>query len=362
MDIDGKLKNLRETIPFYSWLTPVNRESEQKKFFNSKKYNPVYQYKINLTLIKNVTLKIDRIKIPDSPFKYFYRQEIEEIKIMLKMLTGTKKPVQFSKLSQKIYGSYSESDLKFAENFLRKNQDPTGTEEISPEDIQKILQQEINESGISGWQIILKKDIASKVTVKPLVKKIFIKKDYSFYPGEGRRLKIHEIQVHLFRAENGDRQKAGIFKRGLPGYMEAEEGLAVFYENKYGKIYDKNYRRECLRQMKVYAGRLKAVDLALKNSFREVYQKLKKWFAPKMAYRLTERAKRGLHRTAQPGALTKDVHYITGYRKIKNNLSKKRIREVLFTGKIGLKDIESSDRLLRQNILVPPRYQPGIKF
>ncbi|MGM0442188.1 MAG: tyrosine/phenylalanine carboxypeptidase domain-containing protein [Elusimicrobiota bacterium] len=347
---DKQLKLLRQNLPFYSWLIPVNRSREREKFFDSPDYNPVYRYGLDVNVIKETEKKLREVKIPDSPFKQFYKREAAEIEMMVELLKNIGNSKQVSKISKKIYGCYTKADVDFADNILDSSVSEDFTESVSAGAIRESLIKEIRASNIEGWQIILKENIASKVTVKPLKKKIFIKKDYKFFPGEAERLKIHEIKVHLFRAENGFRQPAEIFNRGLAGYLEAEEGLAVFLENK---------MNSCpMRQMKIYAGRLKAVDLALQYSFRKTYEKLCNWFPSKMAYRLTERVSRGICNTREPGALTKAVHYITGYRKAKKILQKKNNLKILFTGKIGFEDLDAAGRLLREGILNFPEFLP----
>ncbi|MFC2061336.1 tyrosine/phenylalanine carboxypeptidase domain-containing protein [Elusimicrobiota bacterium] len=329
--LDKIFRLIEKDFPFYKWLIPVNRKEEEHKFIKSNSYNPRYKYTVKRKKLNTLKERIKGIDIPENSMAVFYRKLKQEYLDKLILLENIDDPERFSEVSAQIYGSFSLEDIEFADNILNTFSDDGFIETIKPSSIKKALKEEIKKAGIKGWAIKLKRNIASKVTVKPAEKCIYIKSDYRFFPEEAERLKVHEVRVHLFRAANGDSQEYEIFKMGTAGYLEAEEGLAVYFENE---------NNVCsAQQMKVYAGRLKAVALAGKSSFRKTYQDLNKWFPSEIAYRLCERVKRGITDTSCAGALTKDIHYITGYRKIMDIIKTPDALPALFTGKVGLSDI-----------------------
>jgi hypothetical protein len=165
--------------------------------------------------------------------------------------------------------------------------------------------------------------MASYAAVVSSKKTVYLKKNSKFPQHFLRRVVVHEIGTHVFRAMNGERQPYRIFFTGLPNYMMTEEGLAVNIEEMYG----------CLKAstLRAYAGRTIAINLSLQNSFREVFNELKKYFDDDTAWKLTLRAKRGLVDTSRIGAYTKDYLYLEGYYKVKKFLEE--------NGKDGLKKL-----------------------
>ncbi|MBN2406091.1 MAG: DUF1704 domain-containing protein [Elusimicrobia bacterium] len=351
MNIDLFFKNLYTEFPFYKWLIPVNMDDEYRKFLSDKTYNPQYKYPADKEKLDEVKKNLGRLEIPDDPYAVFYRKLKTEHLDKIGMIEALDDPAKFTALSKKVYGDYTEEDTSIAKEVLETYPDEKYVETVSPEEIKKELEAETVNSGITGWNFVLKKDIAAKVTVSPQEDTVYIKSDLKFFPDEAKRLRVHEIRVHLFRSANGARQPLGIFRNGLAGYLEAEEGLAVYFENQAGVCPP--------QEMKIYAGRLKAVEFASSMSFRDTYIRLLEWFPPAMAYRLAWRAKRGLTDTSLPGGITKDIHYITGYRKVKNIIQTEAAYTQLFVGKVALDDISVIGELLSSGRLINPAYLPS---
>lgn len=348
-EFEAKFIQLDNIFSFHSWLIPVNRDEEKQIFFDTSKYNPVFQYKIDEKMVNAAGNILETIKLPDTIIGDLYRNLKEEYLKKIQLIKSVGEPEKFTDISKKIYGYPENEDSRYVEEILSKPHS-NFTEDVSVQTVVEALKDEIFAAGILNWKVALVKNIASKVTVKPQDNTVYIKSDYMFYSGEEKRLRVHEVRVHLFRAVNGGRQDYSIFKNGLAGYLETEEGLAVYFEKEKGML--------PFRQLKIYAGRLKAVEAALRYSFRDTYEILLKWFPDKIAYRLCERVKRGLTDTSHPGALTKDIHYITGYRKVKQLLERKNCLRELFTGKVGINNIKVIKKLISEGLLKNPQYLP----
>ena len=101
---------------------------------------------------------------------------------------------------------------------------------------------------------------SSSFSVNIRTKNIFINQDYVFTKESLKRLIAHEIESHIYRYENGVRQPYLIFAKGLSKEtLKTEEGLAVYVEEK------KKINTDL--QLKNYAGRVVAINLALKKNF-----------------------------------------------------------------------------------------------
>lgn len=349
-NLDQKFLNIDNIFPFYTWLIPVNAGEERIKFFSDSSYNPQFKYVFDQKVLKEIELKLKNITIPESVIGEFYHKLKQEYLKKVELIKNLGQPDEFARISMDIYGKFTPDDIEFANEVLDTYPDSGFRETVEAEKIKNEMEREIKASNINNWKVVLKKNIASKVTVKPRENTVYVKSDYKFFHAEAKRLNVHEISIHLFRAANGEYQEYGIFKRGLAGYLETEEGLAVYFENKKG-VCDQ-------QQMKIYAARFKAVEFALINSFSSTYKALKKWLPGEIAYRLCERVKRGILDTSCPGALTKDIHYITGYRKIKELLDSSDVLSELFTGKAGLDDVINIRKLLADGKLKKPIYMP----
>ena len=350
-EIDKHIDSLNDRFPFYNWLIPVNLNTELKRFKrNPLSYNPDFIYKYTNRGLDEAEKILSNIDPAPGAAKDLYIALKEEYYNKIELIRRIGKPLAFTEMSLSIFGWMDEADKQFSEDVLDTYSDDNYLENIPAEDIKNGLETMVAEKGIVGWQVILDDRIASKVTVKPTERTIYVRSDVDFFPSELERLKVHEVAVHLFRAANGEKQPYAIFKNGLAGYLEAEEGLAVYYENKM-KVCNQ-------QQMKIYAGRYKAVEQALYKSFAEVFRELKNWFPDEMALRLTFRAKRGMTDTSQPGALTKDIHYISGYKKVKKLMIDRTMANVFFCGKTGLNHIEKISRMLSDKLLREPKYKP----
>jgi hypothetical protein len=349
-DFENDFIHIDEIFPFYEWLIPINSDNEKVKFFNTESYNPKFEYIFDKSRLNDIESKLHNITIPDIAVGKLYSRLKNEYLQKVELIRNIGNPDVFTRLSEELYGTLSNEALDFTNHILALPPEDSFSETVSPEIIKRSLENEIDTRGIKNWDIEIKKNIAAKVTVKPAINKVYIKEDLMFFPNEAERLKTHEIAIHLLRAENGNNQDYIIFKRGLAGYLETEEGLAVYYENKRG-VCD-------LRQMKVYAGRLKAVELATNLSFIEAFDTLNEWFPQDISYRLCARAKRGMTDTSSAGALTKDMHYISGYLKAKKLLSENDLTNELFCGKTGFDDINEIKALLDNGDVALPLHTP----
>jgi len=157
-----------------------------------------------------------------------------------------------------------------------------------------------------------------------------LKKRERFSEDYLKRLVVHEIGTHALRGENGALQPLRMFKNGFPGYLDAEEGLAVYNEYRAGLLTNSILRN--------YAGRIVAIDTASKAGFKETYKELRKHFTQKTAWKLAVRAKRGLKDTSKPGAYTKDTVYLRGFTTILG-FAKNHDPNELYQGKIAPKDL-----------------------
>ena len=143
------------------------------------------------------------------------------------------------------------------------------------------------------------------------------------------KLIAHEIETHIYCAENGNLQPYQILRRGTSNYLKTQEGLAIY------------------NQDLVAAGGLRnallnfhAVLWARELGFRAVFNRLSEYLSVEDAWKISVKVKRGLSDTGNRGAFVKNLLYYWGYLEIKDYLSQGGNFEDLFLGKFELSQLD----------------------
>ncbi|MBI2105992.1 DUF1704 domain-containing protein [Candidatus Woesearchaeota archaeon] len=272
-EIDSQMLEICQDILKLKYINPMNQDSEKKKFFSSSNYNPKFRY-----LEKN--LKLNRYRkmlekfyeqVEDSLFK----KKIKKLIIWIDILDSVGYS-NFTQNSIKYYGKTTPKLVRDAKRLLRLKEEKEDNN-LSTEEVTEILNRELKK--FPGWSSIVKENLGSRVDNVTMEKILYVKSGEGFSKEDVKRLIIHEIGVHTTRSSNGEKQRYNIFQYGTANYEETEEGLAVYIEEKNNLLRNKN--------LKNYAGRVLAIDLALKNSFRETFNFLQNYFSDEEAYNLT---------------------------------------------------------------------------
>ncbi len=358
--IDNKISEISKEIDFYACLTPLNQGEERVKFFerlsNGNRYNPVFEYQARD--LRGKVERLDRLEKQieeqaDSTFTFIFTEKVKYIKRQVDILVSGDD--RFGEISSRLYGSPGKEDVNTCEAILFNNpaqEDVFPDETVSPEEMMVFLKESLKKKGVEGWKVSLNDKIVPKLSVSGRDFMIYVNPAMNYTKQEMQRLVVHEIEVHVYRAINGARQPFRIFSEGLAGYDETEEGMAVNAEERSGcLLVDK-------RQIRLYAGRCLAVKTALKKSFFDTFIILRDLFSDELAYRLTERVKRGMRKTSRIGAFTKDTHYISGLNKLRRYIAVKGDLKTLYAGKIGIDNAQQVRDLIEKGFLKKPEYFP----
>ena len=355
--IDKEISEISANIDFFSLLAPLNLAEEYEKFFdafkNGEVYNPLFRYKtVDLSSEKALLAEYEK-ELDDG--NTLHNIFLKKIRFILDQIDFVESDDEHLKdIAVKLHGRPDPGCIKKATEILQQSNDEGyifPEENVTPAEMLEILQSHIDKMGVD-WSVKLNNNIVPKVTVSGKKRLISINSSINYTSDEIERLKIHEVEVHVYRGANGHEQPYRIFAEGLAGYNETEEGIALVAEGMTG------CHRIDTRQMKLYAGRALCVDMCLKGSFYDTFVQLREYFPDDLAYRLAERGKRGLENTSIPGGFTKDAHYISGIDKVQKFLDDGGDVTLLYVGKVGLDDTGSIQKLLAEGTLVPPRYIP----
>lgn len=358
--IDNQWRQIEDSYRLDPYFAPTNLQQEKKAMLAAhaagKSYNPYYEYDAPPNFpTQRIYEFIKTLRFENSALERFYYLAAQNELLAIEAVQ-THSPNIITGHTSLIYGIPGNTLLEAARSILAStfNDSPANKDDqqISSEEAALEMGKMLKELGLRQWSARPFFPMNAKVDVSRLDNLIKIRENATFSQQEIRRLLVHEIGVHVFRGENGRRQPVGIFSRGLPGYLDTEEGLAVYSEEKAGVIEPVTMRK--------YAGRVIAAATALGNSFSDVFYSIVSDVGPDAAYEITARAKRGFRDTSQLGAHTKDIVYLKGYIEVSQYLSSHPgDYELLFAGKFGLREIELVRDLIEQNIFQRPTFIPS---
>lgn len=307
---------------------PINFENEKERVFRDKAYNPQFKYDGFRTDLITAETILKKLKADKSVFGILLNQKINEFTNQINLIKNYGKE-DFTKYSIKLYGKPSEELIKRAKAILRLESEDEFAYLNTMSAIKKFVDV-MKEYNLK--YTVIEKDMIVAANFDIAHKMMYINKNRRYSENEIRRLIVHEIKTHIIRSENGKKQRYKLFVIGFPNYLSTEEGLAVYNEERFGFLNNGLLKR--------YAGRVVAVNMALKNSFSFIYNYLLDYFGKEQAFTLATRAKRGLSDTSKPGAYTKDYLYLEGYYKIKDFVNKGNDINKLYIGKIGLEHVD----------------------
>ncbi len=345
--IDLELARVHDKLSFFA-INPLNVEVEQKKFFQSKTYNPKFTYAPYRENLTKLQAKLKKLTPPDTPMGRLLSEQIRFYHNLATLLAVRGNEHAFTQASQATYGIPDKELVAAAKKLVRLPKSQEKEVHTSKHVMQKMRSAFVRYG--FDWRI-KEKEMVARAAVNCTDRVVLVKKGAKYSDTIIKRLIVHELGTHVLRYENGRKQPYKIFQLGFPGYLKTEEGIAVVNEELNGCL-----SREALRS---YAGRVLAIHYALKYSFRKTYEKLQAYFPKEVAFRLTLRAKRGLSNTKCKGACTKDMLYLKGYLEVKTYLADGGDLDKLYYGKIGVEHAALMDQIPGT---IHPYYLPTFRY
>lgn len=314
-------KRIKHSLP-----QPLNLLQEQTRVLKDKHYSPKFAYMQPLPRLRSGKESLETLKTNPSVIGNLLAQRRDEFirRALMLEAVGTN---NFSQEAVKLYGRPYPALVNKAKKILELDYEENGQECSSLTTVKKFLDSLLFHG--LHWSV-KEKDMVAGATFNVNTRTLLVNKNRKFSNDDLKRLIVHEIGTHIMRAERAKSQKYKLFLIGFPSYLRTEEGLAVYNEEIAGLLDNRTLRK--------YAGRVVAVDMALKSSFSATYQSLCDYFPKEEAWILALRAKRGIFDTSRPGAFTKDYLYLDGYYKVKEFAKKNDIGK-LYAGKIGVEHV-----------------------
>lgn len=346
--VDHQVYQALRNVKLISKLTPVNLKEEMAKFDKDNTYNPQFIYNQDYENIIEHLQNLSQIKTDDSILGRIFQVKIEEIINTLRLIEhiGTESLNDFS---FKIYPKPTQVEIDTARTLLiNKDRYSKGKKYYSDQRTAKIFSDFLKKNNLNNWKVQIKENMIAACSVNKS-NTIFIKKGSKFHENRIKKLIAHEIETHIFTAENGKRQPYKIFQHGTANYLTTQEGLAIYNQERSLDIFPNNY---------FAAGNMIACDVALNNSFAESVHILttEKKLGEKAARNLTLKTKRGLSDTSKKGGIAKQAIYTRGALMIDNFVKQGGNLSELYIGKISLDILDDCKKI---NSLNPPIYIPS---
>lgn len=307
----------------------------------------------------------------DDALEQLLRARIESHRLgaRLALAVGTK---AFGELSRDAYGGArttwldaDTSNLDFAEHLARRLGDGGADERekasvLDADGLAAYVGERLEKLGAHAPKVdvIVDEDLGSKAIAGKT--RIRIRKDATFEQEEARSLFLHEIETHVFTAQNGAAQPhLDFLDSGGPLSTRTQEGLAVFAE-----LYAQAITLQRLRRL---VTRVRLVAMAEDGaSFLDVYR----WLLerdpenPKACYLDTARIFRG--GLVDGGApFTKDAVYLSGLVEVYDFLrvavaeDQRSICETLVAGRLALPEVRWLVALRDDGLVDAPKFRPS---
>jgi hypothetical protein len=205
---------------------------------------------------------------------------------------------------------------------------PPISAEIGAERMFAALRDALRRRNLDDWDLAWDPVLSSRILVDSARRAIRVNPSARFRETDRVGLVAHEIDVHVARGRNGEAQPLRIFSTGLPRSLLTEEGLAIAAEEAVRALSPGFVSRQALM--------IKAVRLARRMGFRELWATLEPDAGRVGAFQIALRVKRGLARPDKPGVYAKDSVYLRGYRRVRAWLDAGNDLRWLYVGKVGI--------------------------
>ncbi len=355
--LDRALAGLDREISLLKNLRPTNLREERDRCLADDRYNPVFQYRPMDTDIEELSRRLHEMKSDTSPLGILLDRKRQELLKKLDLLAARGDSRKFSAASQALYGAPSTALMGFAEATLKSQAacdlPAAGKDLLSAEETAPFLEDALVQYGLHDWQVVVRQTLVADCAAGD--KRLFIRAGARFSRNHIEALIAHEIETHVLTSENGNMQPYELFRRGFANYLDTQEGLAMYNQNRVLTPYHEkrfNHARGVL-----------AAAYALSHSFADTrtYLVEKLHYRPEKALGIAIGLKRGIIDTSEPGAFTKTLVYFRGLRAIEQYVASGGDIRRLYIGKVALEDLDVVQHIegVKPPLLIPTYLRPA---
>lgn len=349
--IDKLLAQFDRELMVLKPLKPVNLSEERERLAADKRYEPIFQYPPLPEDAAEIGERLRMLRTDDSPLGTLLRKKAQELLLRIELLEARGDARRFTQCSSMLFG-LPQADLVTAASSILQSQvacdlPPHPDDLLTAAEAVPTFAAVLERYGLHDWQVSVRKKLVADCTVGG--NNVYLREGALFSRMHIDALIAHEIETHVLTAENGDHQPYQLLRRGCAGYMDTQEGLAIFNQNRVlSPHHDKRYGP---------ARSVLAVAYALDHSFADTRAYLEDalGYRPEKALSKTIDVKRGLRDTSEAGAFTKGLVYLRGLRAIEQFVTGGGNLASLYVGKVALEDMDLVRQIpeLRPPIILP---------
>ncbi len=349
-EVDAQLFKVAVELDTLLYINPLNLWQEKRRFFaKGFDYAPRFVYRqldIDPFVYRKNLYAVPVDDIQDVSVRQMYRSTIDMLAARIDLLT-TIGSEAFLYNSLRYYGEPREADVRLARFFITAPAvADEGSRSLGAEECAAAFRQAAEAYGFK-CRVDLSSRIIARAMVNNARKTVLINKRARFSATEVQALLNHEIGVHMVTTMNAEAQALKIFKLGLAGNTETQEGLAILCEHLSGNL--------TLSRLKTLAYRVIAVQMMVQHyDFSRTCKALIQDYglSKEAAFSLTSRVYRG-------GGFSKDYLYLTGLQKVLRLYQTGAGMEALYIGKTSVDYLETLKEMMDMNIVTKPKFMPA---
>lgn len=349
--VDNMLAQIDRDLLVLKHVKPVNLEEERAHLEKDLQYNPTFQYAKPEVDLDEIERKIDQRIKDTSPIGILLEKKRQELLTRIALIRNRGHNDKFTQASRSLYGAPTSGLISIASSQLANREAcdmPTpDTDMMTAAEAATLFEAALQKYSLHDWQVSIRSKLIADCAVGG--KKLMLKETALFTEEHVQALIAHEIETHVLTAENGEHQPFALFRIGCANYLDTQEGLAVYNQNRiYGPFHEKRFNppRNVL-----------GVAFALDHSLVETREYLEDelGYDRNKAISGAISMKRGLTHTAESGGFTKSIVYERGLQAIEHFIQEGGNIADLYVGKIAIEDLEVVKKIdeLEAPLLLP---------
>ncbi|MFH0770939.1 MAG: tyrosine/phenylalanine carboxypeptidase domain-containing protein [Candidatus Peregrinibacteria bacterium] len=341
--IDDDLSSLR-------WLKPENLLGELEHLRSDRSYHPHFLYPPFDSPLEEAESRLSLRVTDHSPLGVLLEKKRLELLRRIVLLRARGDAVRFTRASEELFGAPTSALIRTAEAALAgMRADGVNTEKpIALADAVTLLRAALDRYSLRDWEVVVRPKMVSDCAAGKNT--VFLREGASFTRTRMEALIAHEIETHVLTVENGRHQPFLLLQRGCAAYLETQEGLAVYNQN---RVLLPGHEKRFGPARSVVG-----IAFGLTHSFAETRTYLEEVlrYSPEKALTKAIDIKRGLSDTSLPGGFTKGLVYLRGQQMIEQFVSGGGDLRRLYIGKVSLDDLDLIEQIPG---LLPPLLLPA---
>ena len=332
--LDKKLVSLDKKLLILRNITPTNLAEQRKIFVESEgEHIPEFIYNQLTGDFDAYKKDLKAIEIPEIPLFKIYQRKKEEMlhKINYLKAFAMEDVKDQTKYARKLYWSVNKENVEYAK-LLLDNKHAVKEEDDFLEF--REIQDFVKKFNHIYWiNIKLKKsNKAARFVMNGDT--LFFREWSVVWNKEMRSIIAHEIEWHYLRRVNGKNLEYSLFGHGTAHYLEIDEWIAIYNQNRFLKESHKKFYG-------IFENYI-LVDYALENSYSRLHEKVMDLSAYDLerAFTRISRLKRGFKKASVEWVFCKEVVYVNGLRKVEKYIEAWGELKELYLWKMSLEDLE----------------------